>query len=273
MTENINDASAAVLHPTSFVRAAAIDLARSPRVAWQLFRSNVQARHRRAALSYVWLLLPTLATTALWVYVQSRRIIGFAPTDLPYPIYVLAGTTFWQLFTDALQSPLQQLTAGRQMITRSRLPHEALILAGILEVLLNTGIRLAVLSIAIVWYGLPLAPTILLVPFGLLSLLLLGLSAGLVIAPFALLYEDVARGLTIAISFAFFLTPVIYRIPLHGLVRLNPLTPLLETTRGWLTGVPAVRGFLPVTVFAIVALVAAWLFQSLARPHVVSRLG
>ncbi|HEX6159961.1 MAG TPA: ABC transporter permease, partial [Thermoanaerobaculia bacterium] len=71
----------------------------------------------------------------------------------------------------------------------------------------------------------------------------------------------------------FFLTPVVYPAPAGGLMRFNPVTPLVETTRQWLTGPAPLGGFAVVTGGTAAALVVAWLFQRLARPHVAARLG
>ncbi|HEX6100128.1 MAG TPA: ABC transporter permease [Thermoanaerobaculia bacterium] len=273
MSETVHTAASELQHPGRFLREAAGDLRRSVAPAWQLFRRNMQVRYRRAGLGYLWLLLPTVGTTLVWVYVQSRRIIDVAPTDVPYPVYVLTGTILWQVFVDALNAPLQQLTASRQLITRSRVPHEALILAATFEVLLNCAVRLVILVPVLFFFRASVGPAALLVPVGVAALLLFGLALGLFAAPLGMLYDDVGRGITLVTGFLFFLTPVIYRTPSAGILRFNPLTPLLDTTRAWLTGGEGRGGFAAVTAVTLLALVLAWLFERLARPHMVARLG
>jgi lipopolysaccharide transport system permease protein len=94
------------------------------------------------------------------------------------------------------------------------------------------------------------------------------------VAPVGLLYADVGRAMGMATGFWFFLTPIIYRVPESGLLRLNPVTPLLDTTRAWLTASPAAtEGFVFVSVAALILLSFAWFIHRLARPHVVASLG
>ena len=277
--ETIYSAAPELRQPGRLFAAAGEDLRRSGAVAWQLFRRNLQARYRRAWLGYLWLLLPTVGTTLVWVYVHATQVVRIAPTAMAYPVYVLAGTVLWQVFVDALNAPLQQFTAGRQMITRSRVPHEALVLSGLLEVLFNTLPRLLVLAAAIPLFGERIAWTVVLVPAGVAALALFGTMLGLFLAPVGLLYDDVGRGVLLVTGLWFFLTPVIYPVPARGhaslLVRLNPVTPLIDTTRGWLTsGTASVHaGFAPVVAVTIPLLALAWLFHRLARPHVIARLG
>ncbi len=274
MSDTLYTPESPLRHPRRLFGDAAADLRRSFGVAWRLFRSNVQARHRRAWLGYLWLLIPTIGTTAVWWYVSSRGIIGVAAGDLPYPVHVFTGMTLWQVFTDALNAPLQQLTAGRQVITRSRVPHEALILAGVYEVLLNCAVRLLGVAVLFAIFAIPVTASIALVPIGILALLLLGLALGLFAAPFGMLYDDIGRAIALGSTFLFFLTPVIYRAPASGLLRLNPVTPLLDTTRAWLTSSGAMNGaFAIVTAAALIALCLAWILNRVARPHVVARLG
>lgn len=274
MTETVYAASPELQHPLRFAREAASDLRRSIAPGWQLFLRNVQVRYRRAWLGYLWLLLPTAGTTLVWMYVQSRRIVHIAPTEVAYPLYVLTGTILWQVFVDALQAPLQQLRFSKQLITRTRVPHEALILSGAFEVLLNCAARLVILAILIPIFRTSLTAEMLLAPFGIAALLLFGLALGLLLAPLGLLYDDVSRAIAMVTSFLFFLTPVIYAKPTAGILRLNPITPLLDTTRAWLTSsTPRSSGFAIVTIASLVALAIAWLLHRLARPHVVARLG
>jgi lipopolysaccharide transport system permease protein len=93
-----------------------------------------------------------------------------------------------------------------------------------------------------------------------------------------LLYEDVGQGLSVALTFWFFLTPVIYPWPRTGggawLVAHNPLTPVLHTTRAWLTGAPGASpwAFAAVSAGAAALLLAAIIAYRVARPHLVARL-
>lgn len=271
MSETVYSADAALRRPGRFLHDALEELLRSPAVGWRLFRSNVQARHRRTWLGYLWLVLPAIGTTLVWVYVQSRRIVTIAPTELPYPVYALAGMVLWQVFIDALNAPLQQLGAGRQVITRSRVPHEAFLVAGAIETLFNCAVRAALLVPVLFFFGVSVRVTAVLIPAGIVALALFGLALGMAIAPAGMLYEDVGRGLALVTGLWFFVTPVVY--PARGVMRWNPVTPLVETTRGWLTGAVPGGGFALVVALTVPLLLAAWLLLRLARPHVVARLG
>jgi lipopolysaccharide transport system permease protein len=271
--ETVYDARPELSSPGRFLRAAWMDIRASPAVGYGLFRSNLKARYRRSRLGYLWLILPAVMTTLACLYLQSQRILGLTDTRVPYAVFVLSGTVLWQVFVDALNVPLQQFAAARQLITRSRVPHEALVLAGMMEVFLNGALRLAVVAPVLVAYGVGASWAILLVPLGVAALALAGAAFGLLLAPLGLLYDDVGRAILLGTGFWFFLTPVVYRTPEGGLIGLNPVTPLLDTGRAWLTGGAAASGFLPVVLGSLLLSVAAWFLYRIARPHIVARLG
>ena len=120
--------------------------------------------------------------------------------------------------------------------------------------------------------------TVLLTPVALVSIVCLGLAIGLWLAPIGLLYDDINRTLDVVLGFGFLITPVVYPVPKTWPVSLisefNPLVPLLLTGRRWIQGydLPSAPGFLSVTALACGALLAAWIFYRVAKPHLVSRL-
>jgi lipopolysaccharide transport system permease protein len=264
--------------PRQFIGRMMADLLASRELAWRLFARNIRARYRQSLLGYLWVILPPLATTLVWVYLNASHILQVKETDVPYPAYVLVGTLLWQGFVDALNSPLSQHLASQSMLSKINLPWEALVMAGLGEVLFNSAIRLVLLLGVFVWFRIAVPPTIFLAPLGLLALLALGATLGLWLVPPGMLYPDIRRGLVILTTFWFFLTPVVYppppTWPAALLVKLNPVSPLLITTRELLTtGTLSQAGnaFL-VAGLTFVLLVIGWVLYRLSVPHLVERM-
>jgi lipopolysaccharide transport system permease protein len=276
--ETVYSAEPLLTSPRRFASVAAAELRIVPSTSWRVWRRDLRARHRQAWLGYVWLVVPPLAIALTWVYLDHAGLLRFGDTDIPYLAYVLTGTMLWLVFTDALQAPLRRLSEARPILAKARLPHETWMLAGLLDVLLGFAVRVPVLAIVLALSGAPLSAAVLLVPLGVVALAALGMAVGLVLSPIGLLYEDIRQGLTVAIGLLFFLTPVIYPWPAEGagarLVELNPVTPLLVETRGWLTGAPGAAAVDFAAVFAgsLVLLTLAWVVYRLAQPHLVVRL-
>ena len=272
--ETLYDSCSIVERPGAFFAGTWRDFRRSGPIAWRLFRSELRARRRQSLLGHAWLVMPAAATAVVCTYFQKQGIVSLGATPLPYPLFVLSGVLLWQTFVDGVNAPLQQLNAMRQLITRSRVPHEAVVAVGAASALLNGALRLAVLLLALPFFKVAPSTSLLLLPIGFAALVLLGLAAGVAIAPFGLLYGDVARALPLAILFWFFLTPVVY--PIHAGVawlRFNPVGLLIETSRSWLLGPSQTSWLIAVVLASAIALAAAMLLYRAAQPHLVARLG
>lgn len=265
-------------HPRQFVRHMLTGLLAARELAWRLLVRNIQAQYRQPLLGYFWIILPALATTLLWIFLNQSQILDVGETDIPYPVYVLVGTLLWQGFVDALNSPFQQLAASEGLLTKINFPKEAIIMAGLGEVLFNSAIRMLLLLVVFLWFRIAVPATILLAPIGILALLTLGATLGLLLAPLGMLYPDIQRGINIMIPLWFFITPVVYSPPTTWpavlIAKLNPVSPLLITTRELLTtGTLSQAGyFLLMVCLMPLLLISSWVFYRLAMPHLIVRM-
>ena len=198
LPEKLYTPASQLRQPGVLVHEMLADLLASKELAWRLLVRNIRAQYRQSLLGYLWAFLPPLFNMAVWVYLNSQNIINVEDPGIPYPAFVLIGTVLWQLFTEALNSPLRIVNDSRGMLTKINFPREALVMAGIGEVLFNFAIRVFLLIAVFVWFGMPLPDTIVLVPLGLLALVCLGLMIGIILTPLGALYADVGRAVMFA---------------------------------------------------------------------------
>lgn len=278
LKETVYSPDSELLNFGSLLRTMWGDLLASRELAWRLLVRNINAQYRQSLLGYAWAFLPPLFTTAIWVFLQSQKVFNVADTGMPYPIFVLTGTVLWQTFVEALQAPLQMVNESRGMLVKINFPREALILTGIGQVLFNFGIRVTILLPVYWWFEVPLQASVMLAPVGVLAMICLGIMIGLLLTPLGMLYQDVGRVLTFGSQALFFLTPIIYPVPQASwagtLVKLNPVTPLLQTTRDWLVAADTshLYGFLWVFGISLILLFAGWVLYRIAMPHLISRM-
>lgn len=279
MTKTRFTAEPQLRRPGQFLRDSRRSLTASLPLARRLFVRDLKARYRLSALGFVWMFLPGIAQTGVWIYLNAANIVNGGDTSVPYPLYVLLGTLIWQGFTDAVNMPRQQLANASQMLTRVNFPAESLILAGMADVAVNTVVRLLIAVPVLIAYRVSPGWGVLLSPLPLLVVLVLGVSIGLLIAPFGLLYHDLDRLLGLVLTFWMLVTPVAYVLPPTSLARtlsrVNPVSQPLNLTRDWLTGGALDPGTLVVAVFgaSVVLLTIAWALFRLSVPHLVDRFG
>lgn len=266
-------------HPARLLAAMASDLWASRELAWRLFVRDISAQYRQSLFGYVWAFLPPLVTTATWTYLSRSHILNIGQTPIAYPAFVLSGTLLWGAFIDALNLPLKAFNSGRSLLSRINFPREALLLGALADVLFNLGVRSLLLIPVFLWFKVPLGPSLMLFPVGVAALLMLGMGLGLLLNPLAILYSDVGRALGVISPFWMLLTPVVYPPPARGLgawlAKWNPASPIIITTRDWLSSAPAnhLGGFLVVTGAALLTLMAGWLLFRITMPIVIERSG
>ncbi|NES96734.1 MAG: ABC transporter permease [Desertifilum sp. SIO1I2] len=254
------------------------DLLASRELAWRLMVRDISAQYRQSFFGVAWAFLPPIVMAAGFTLAGEANVINVGETDIPYPAYVMFSTALWQTFVEALNGPVLAVTEAKPMLSRVNFPREAIILAKLGEVLFNFSIKLILIIGLFIWFQVPVSWTLIIAPVALIHLILLGTLVGVLLAPLGALYKDVSKGITILTGFWLFITPVIYPVPTAGLfgtlVRLNPVTPLLVTTRELATGgtLSDPVSFWVVSALTLIGLFLTWLAFRLAMPFVIERM-
>jgi len=266
-------------HPVQLFKLMWRDLLASRELAWRLMVRDISAQYRQSFLGFAWAFLPPIVMAAGFTLAGEAKIFNVGATDLPYPAYVMFSTALWQTFVEALNGPVQAVIVAKPMLARVNFPREAIILAKVGEVLFNFAIKLILIVGLFLWFRIPVSWTVILALVALIHLIMLGTLIGMLLSPLGVLYQDVSKGLTMVTGFWLFLTPVVYPMPsgegIFGLlVKLNPVTPLLVTTRELATvGVISNPvGFWVVSIITIFGLVVTWIAFRLAMPYAIERV-
>ncbi|OHC02204.1 MAG: polysialic acid transporter [Planctomycetes bacterium RIFCSPLOWO2_12_FULL_40_19] len=264
--------------PDRLIRSMLQGLKDSRELAWRLFVRDISARYRQSMLGIFWAFLPPIITGLVFIILQSKKVVNLGETDISFPVYVMVGTTLWQVFTESLNAPLKSVIAAKPMLAKINFPREALIVSAFYDVLFNLLIKSIIIVGIFVYFKVPLTWGLLMAPMAILILILLGMAIGLLLTPLGTLYTDVTQGLIVVTSFWFFLTPVVYSppqsFPYSLMTTLNPVSPILTGARDLLTkGVVANIGpFLVVSLLTILGLFIAWMIYHIALPILIERM-
>lgn len=267
-----------IRHPLQLFREMGRDLLASRELAWRLLVRDISAQYRQSLFGVLWAFLPPIITAAGLLVARNAGAVNIGETEIPYPAYVMFSMALWQTFVESLNGPIGAVGAAKPMLAKINFPKEAIILAKLGEVFFNFGIKLILILGLFIWFQIPVTWSALLAPVGLIHLVILGTGIGLLLAPIGALYGDIAKAIPLIVSPWLLLTPVIYPTPKEGLfatiVNLNPVTPLLVTTRDLATSgvVTNPAGFWVVSGLAFGVLLIAWVWYRLAIPFVVERM-
>lgn len=254
------------------------DLKASRELAWRLFVRDLSAQYRQSLLGILWAFFPPIATGLVFIILQSKKVVNFGETDIPYSVYVLIGTTLWQIFVESLNAPLKSVIQAKSMLAKINFPREALIVSAFYQTVFGLLIKSVIIGGILMIFRVELTWGILLVPFAIFMLILHGMLIGLLLTPIGALYTDIQLSLVMITQFWFFVTPVVYPVPQtfpYSLIAsLNPVTPLLIGARDLLTKgtLDNVIPFAVIGGLTLAALMAIWVFYRLALPIVIERM-
>lgn len=216
------------------------DIYSSRFLARQLAERDIKAQYRQSYFGIIWAFITPLATSAVWIFLTLSGTIQVTETGIPYPLFVFSGTLIWSIITESINSPARSTNGARGIMNKINFPKEALIISGLYKLLFNSSVKIVLLLAFIFLFGVGFHWSLLFLPFAIFGLLLFGTTIGLFITPLGMLYNDVGKVISMGLNFIMYITPVVYAIPKEGLMRmvmeLNPLTPLITTTRNLLTG-------------------------------------
>jgi len=277
----VYESQSAVREPLKLLIAIFRDLLGSRQLALTLALRDVKAQYRQSILGLAWMVLPPLFFTVGMTVLQQNNVVSLkGPEGIPFPAYVLVGSSLWQMFMAALNGPITALNSGKGILTKVNFPRETLIVAEMYKILFNVSVQIVLILLTLVWFRITPGFTFFLFPLALGVLLMLGTTFGIFLAPVALLYKDVSNALPIVGYVWMVLTPVLMSINdlapggLYAtVVRWNPVTPVLVTARELLTGLPLAHldGVFWVLGATSVALVIGLLYFRVAMPMVIER--
>jgi len=167
---------------------------------------------------------------------QMTGLLNPGDVGIPYPAYVLIGTSMWALFIGFFGSASSTLSAGSGLLMQVNYPHEALLFKQLATQLANYVIGFAMIICVLLAFHVVPSWGVLLLPLVALPLFFLATAAGLMVSMIAVVAYDFSRLVDIGMGILMYITPIIYS-PTNGshviqhINRWNPLTYLVCSCR------------------------------------------
>lgn len=263
---------------SKILQASLLGFKNSFYLAKQLALRDLKAQYRQSLLGVFWAFAPLIINSLVWIFLQGSGTIKLSETNVPYPLFVIIGTTLWSFFGDALQLTMQSVNDNKSILTKVNFDKEALITLGVLKYGVNILLKfLIIITFMAMYQVLPSWDILWLIPLLLVSVLFF-ISVGILLTPFGLLYSDVGRMIPIGMQFLMYITPVVYAFPKEGLMydimRWNPIAYLMQDLRQVLTGFPLEYGYfwLGFSLLSLGLFVVAMVVYRVAIPIITERM-
>lgn len=203
---------------------------------WIFAWRDIKVRYKQTILGAGWAILQPLFSMFIFT-IFFGNFAKIPSGELPYPLFVLIGLTFWNYFSGVLSRASNSLIENESIVKKVYFPREILPLSTVGANLLDFIISFTLLLIVSLYFHfVPNALILLIVPLGLIIGTLGAGGLGLLLSAFNVKYRDVRYALPFFIQMMIFLTPVIYptsimRPAFRYIIALNPMTGVINAAR------------------------------------------
>ncbi len=227
---------------------------------------DLKVRYKQTLLGAGWAILkPFMMMVVFSIFFGN--LAQMPSYGLPYPLFSYTALLPWELFANALNVASRSLVVNSNMITKVYFPRIILPLSSILAGVVDFAIAFVILLGMMVYYRVPLTPTMWTLPLFLLLALITSLGVGLWLSALNVLYRDVGYVTPFLVQFWLFITPIVYPADLISerwrlVYSLNPMAGVVEGFRWALLGIQqgAPSPMLAVSTVVAVVLLVSGLF-------------
>ncbi len=204
-------------------------------------KRDLLAQYKQTILGPLWFFIQPLFTTLIFMFVFNR--IARIPTDNVNPIlFYLSGITLWNYFADCFNKTSNTFVANAGVFGKVYFPRLAspvsIVISNLAKLAIQVVLFLVVMSYLIFTQGLSIHInlSILLLPYLIFIMAVLGLGAGIIFSSLTTKYRDLSFLLQFGIQLMMYATPIIYPLSftqgnMRTLISLNPITSIIETFR------------------------------------------
>jgi lipopolysaccharide transport system permease protein len=210
---------------------------------WVLVKRDFVSFYKQTILGPLWFFIQPLFTTIIFTFIFGN-VAGISTDGLPRPLFYMAGITAWNYFADCLTKTSSVFRDSSHIFSKVYFPRLIMPLSIIVSNLVRFGVQMLMFFVMMGYYYLQsetkvvFQPNIymLMFPFLVIMMALLGLGIGLVISALTIKYRDLGFLVNFGIQLMMYATTVIYPLsaaPLKykWLIELNPMTGIIETFR------------------------------------------
>ena len=207
-------------------------------------KRNIITQYKQTVLGPLWFVIQPVLTVFMYMVVFGG-IAGIGTDGIPQPLFYLAGTCLWQYFSDCLGKTSNTFVSNSGLFGKVYFPRLITPLSNVTSNLLRFGIQLCLFIVVYIFYAISGCEAhinwyALLFPFLVLMMAGLALGFGLVISSMTTKYRDLQILFSFVVSLWMYATPIVYPLSLvkgkvvagldmYTIMRLNPVTPVLET--------------------------------------------
>ena len=186
---------------------------------------------------WLWELITPIAIAGIFMLMFRMRALDVSVSGMSYEGFVIIGVLSWQIFAMCFNRGIDILVTNKVLNSHINVSPLVFVWFGLFQggwVAVTRGAIIVAVFAAfweLVWGG------IFSILGGAITLALLGYAAGMILAPFRIVYGDIEHFSRIVLQVGFYASGTVFPVPAE-ILRFNPVALLINAERSGLTGLP-----------------------------------
>jgi lipopolysaccharide transport system permease protein len=206
---------------------------------------DIKIKYKQALLGFLWAFIQPALMMSVFMVLQKVISIPTGNTNIPYPLFVLSGILFWNLFAASVTQSSNSIVSNAHIIKKIYFPRVFFPISAILVSLFDFLMGLLIYIPIMFYYG--VYPTLGLLwafPVCIILIIMVAMGIGSFFSALNVKYRDVKYVIPFIVQLLFFISPVFYSHSfitnklLQTLYYVNPMTGILELIRYGFFGIP-----------------------------------
>jgi lipopolysaccharide transport system permease protein len=212
---------------------------------WLLVRRDFVSFYKQTILGPIWFFIQPLFTTIMYTFIFGN-LAGIKTGDVPGPVFYMAGITCWNYFADCITKTSTVFRDNATIFGKVYFPRLIMPLSLVVSNLVRFGVQMVLFLITMAWFywgkglhSFHFTSYLLLFPFIVILMGLLGLGLGMIVTALTTKYRDLSLLVIFSVQLLMYGTTVVYPLSMiltkypkySWIVEYNPMTPIIETFR------------------------------------------
>lgn len=209
-------------------------------------RRDFVALYKQTILGPLWFFLQPIIT-AITFTVIFGKLANISTDGVPQILFYLSGITLWNYFSDTLTKTADTFTANANIFGKVYFPRMIVPLSVVFSNLLKMGVQFFLFIMVWIYFlmkgdGLHPNQTLILIPFLVILMGLLGLAFGIIISSLTTKYRDLKFLVVFGVQLLMYASPIVYPLSIvpqkyKWIILANPTTSIIETFKYAFLGV------------------------------------
>lgn len=201
---------------------------------------DIKVLYAQTIMGFAWAIFQPLAQIIIFTIVFGK-VAKVSSEGIPYFLFSTVSIIPWSFMAQSIVQSSQSLVTGQHMLGKIYFPRLIFPLTAVFAKLLDFGISLIIILIALIVYRVIPSFNILLLPLFILLMISISAASGFWLSSMSIRFRDVRYAISFVIQMLMYSAPIVYSastIPIKWrfIYSLNPIVGIIEGFRACLIG-------------------------------------